>query len=158
MNLTKLAEQLKRHEGFVSAPTPCPAGHPSIGHGHNLDAKPWTPEQIDFLGADRDWLRKPMTRSEADVILLEDIADAYADALHLVDNWDLLTDARQACLVNLVFNMGFSKVALFKGMIAEIECGDWDGAAWQLKDSRWFRPAGVRGPELVEQLRTGKWA
>jgi lysozyme len=158
MNTTKLAEQLKRHEGFVATPTPCPAGHPSIGHGHNLDANPFTPEQEEYLNLPRDWHSRPMTLEEADVILLADIADAFAEALHLVDDWDLIGDARQNVLVNLVFNMGAAKVRQFKGMIAEIECGDWDGAAWQLQDSHWFRQVGVRGPELVAQLKTERFA
>jgi len=42
-------------------------------------------------------------------------------------------------------------------MLDAAEKGNWDRASDELMDSKWFRQVGLRGLELVEQLRTGAW-
>jgi hypothetical protein len=40
-------------------------------------------------------------------------------------------------------------------MLRAAEASAWDQAADELMDSLWYQQVGLRGPELVEQLRTG---
>ena len=160
-----LTAQLKRQEGFVSVPRPCPAGHVTIGHGHRLTAWPWSEHEAEYLELPSDWDIRPMTRAEAETVLLQDIFLAENDARALVHGFDSIDEARRDVLVNLTFNMGRAGVLKFGHMLGAFDRGDWDEAAWQLQtrggkgtaNSEWYDEVGLRGPELVAQLRTGKW-
>ena len=84
---TRLEAQLVKHEGLRLVPYTDTVGKLTIGVGHNLDDKGLSPEAIAF-------------------ILEKDIDDAEYDARSLFPNFDDLSDARKAVLIQMAFNLG----------------------------------------------------
>lgn len=129
-------EQLKMHEGFRSKVYKDTKGIMTIGYGHNLEAK-------------------GLSQRACDVIFEDDLADAIFDASKYAF-YDKLNDARQAVVINMIFNLGSYRFGLFKKMIAALERGDYNDAAAEMLDSKWAREdVGERAVELANQMRAG---
>ena len=133
---TKLISTLKRHEGFRSKPYRCTAGKLTIGYGRNLDDVGITEVEAEFL------LKVDMLRATDDA---HDIFPAILD----------YTQNRQMALINMVFNLGKTRLRKFRNMIDAVNRGDWESAANEAIDSRWYGQVGSRAIELVNLLREG---
>lgn len=135
--MSKLIEQLKRHEGFRAKPYKDTEGFTTIGYGFNLDA-----------GIDEDLavviLNYQVDKVKADVFSMQFVCK--------------LNDARCDVIVNMAFNLGVSGLMKFKKMIAAIERGHYGQAAYEMMDSKWAVQVGNRAIELSEQMRTGEYA
>lgn len=131
-----LIEQLKRHEGFRSAPYHDTEGHLTVGYGRAL-------------------FKNPLTREEAAYLLSNDVQEAIQAAKRITPMWGSLSQERQLVLVNMVFQMGEAGVANFRKMFRALEAGDYDKAADEMLDSRWYIQTPNRAAELSEQMRTG---
>jgi len=84
--MTKLTEQLTRHEGLRLKPYADTVGKLTIGVGRNLDD----------VG---------ITEDEALMMLENDIKIARDELLSHFPAFNSLHDARLDCLINMVFNM-----------------------------------------------------
>ena len=58
----------------------------------------------------------------------------------------------QEILVNMMFNMGRTRLSKFKKMHAAILEGDWKTAATEGRDSLWYRQVTNRADRLMERL------
>ena len=58
-------------------------------------------------------------------------------------------------LAELVFNMGWGKVAEFGRMLGDLEAARDATAAADLLESGWAHQVGSRAPRLAAELRTG---
>jgi len=56
-------------------------------------------------------------------------------------------------LTNMSFNLGKTGLGKFKKMHKAIETEDWDTAADEMKDSKWYNQVGGRSKRLVERMR-----
>ena len=136
---TRVTDQLKTHEGFRSKPYRDTVGKLTIGYGRNLDD----------VG---------ISREEGEALLSNDVHKAFAAVAVKVKNFGALTEARQACLVNMAFNMGINGLLKFQKMLAAIEVGDFESAAQSMLSSLWFQQVGLHRAEgLIAQMRTGMW-
>jgi len=136
MNQSRLRRQIRRHEGFRRHPYVDSTGHTSIAYGRNLDG----------VG---------ISRLEAKVLLDNDITVA-ANHCRRFPWFAELKPIRQEALVNMVFNLGWTKFNTFVRMIAALEARDYNEAAKQLLDSLYARQVGSRARELAEQIRSGR--
>jgi lysozyme len=143
MNMTRLKRHLKTAEGWSPVPYTDTVGIWTIGYGHALIKEP--PSGLRW------------TKGQSETQLLRDVADAIHDASSFA--WFPTLDAvRQEVIVELAFNMGLPRLQGFRKMIAALAVKDYDRAADELQDSRWYGQVGVRrGRRLVEALRTGIW-
>lgn len=150
MNIAKIADQLKRHEGVRLAvyddATGKPVhagdtlvGHPTIGVGRLL---------TDARGLDT---------AEIEMLLANDIDLVINELNRNAPWWNEMNEARQAVMINLCFNMGWPRLSGFKNMLWAAEKGSYETAADEMVDSRWYDQVGLRGVELAEQMRTGQW-
>jgi lysozyme len=55
-------------------------------------------------------------------------------------------------LVNMMFNMGRTRLSKFKKMNAHLENGDWKSAAVEGRDSRWYKQVPNRAERLMIRL------
>ena len=133
---TRLIPMLKRHEGFRSKPYLCTAQKTTIGYGRNLDDVGITEVEAEFL------LKIDALQSITDV---EDIFPAFRG----------FTENRQISLINMMFNLGKTRFVKFVNMIDAVNVEDWDRAALEAKDSRWYDQVGARAVELVNLLMKG---
>lgn len=86
--------------------------------------------------------------------LEEDTKKAEKDASSLFKNYDKLSPVRRGVLVNMAFNLGKTRLSKFKKMIAAVEAEDFDTAALEMMDSKWFSQVKTRAVELVSRMKT----
>lgn len=130
-----MIEMIKRHEGFRRFPYRCTAGKLTIGYGRNLED----------VGISED---------EAEMLLLNDVERCW-EQLSQFDWFHDLNEARQWALVDMLYNLGFSRFMGFKKMLAALERRDYESAAAEMLDSKWARQVGNRAIELAEIMRSG---
>lgn len=135
----KLIDHIRAAEGLRLRPYRCTAGKLTIGYGRNLDD----------LG---------ISETEAESLLINDV-DRVIGHLMLLPQYQMLgyDQARQAVLVDMVFNLGLTRFLGFKAMLAALELGDFDRAADEMLDSKWARQVGKRATNLAEVMRSGRW-
>jgi lysozyme len=100
-----------------------------------------------------------ITEAEAEALLWRDIRAATIDAAVVVGSqyWQGLNDARRACLTDMAFNLGRSRLAGFAKMIAAIRRGNFEAAAREALDSAWAEQVPSRAKVDAEMLRSGGW-
>ena len=136
--MTKLIEQLKRHEGLRLTPYKCTADKWTIGVGRNL-------EDVGI------------SEQEAEMLLQNDI-QRVSSQLTQTFPWTLeLDEVRLAALINFTFNVGIGTVSKFKNAMALLKAKNYDMAADEFLNSRWAKQVGNRAIEVTEQIRTGEW-
>jgi lysozyme len=141
-------EQLIGMEGWYrkAYPDPLTGGVPwTIGVGHTgLEVHmglEWTDEQISAA-------------------LDDDIAEAKRDVRLLCawfENWQLECLPRRAVLINMAFQLGRPRLALFKGVLAAARDEHFNDAAHHMRDSLWARQTPKRAARLARQMETGDW-
>jgi len=125
-----LKERIKRHEGFSSAPYRC-----TSGYGH-------------FMGQGCK-----ISKRVAKLILEEDIHQAQFEVISL--GIDFLTKNRREVLVEMVFNLGLTKLLGFKKMFLAMDLRDYNTVADEMLDSLWARQVKNRAVELADIMRKG---
>ena len=136
--MTKLIEQLKRHEGVKLKPYFDTVGKCTIGIGRNLDD----------IG---------ITEKEAEMLLTNDIHEAIHQLTRRFTWTKELDEVRFAALINFTFNVGIGTVAEFKNAMALLKDGKYDMAADEFRNSKWAKQVGQRAIDVTEQIRTGEW-
>ncbi len=116
----------------------CPAGYLTAGWGHNLEAH----------GIEDEIAQK---------WLVDDLCNAKKELIDNLSFWETLNDARQSVLIDMNFNMGWGTLSKFKRFFAALERADYDAAAAEMEDSRWFRQVGPRAVALQEMMISGKY-
>ena len=125
----------KKYEGLNLYPYLCPMKHLTIGYGHNLE--------------------NGITPEVAQQLLLADLAQAQLEVGKKFPWSNQLGEVRQFVLVDMCFNMGIKKLLTFKKMLAALEKGYYDRAAYEMLNSRWAGQVGRRATELAKMMETG---
>jgi lysozyme len=82
-----------------------------------------------------------------------DIAVTIEDCKILYDDFDDLPEECQHIIANMMFNMGRPRLSKFKGMKAGVDARDWNKAADEMVDSRWYDQVTNRAKRLVARMR-----
>lgn len=128
-----LINSVKEGEGLRLKPYHCTAGKLTIGYGRNLDD----------VG---------ITQEEAELLLKNDLEKAEKDA-EKFPVYAKLNQARKDVLIEMVFNLGYSRLSNFKKMFEALEKGDYDEAANQMLDSKWSEQTKGRAKKLAGKMR-----
>ena len=93
------------------------------------------------VGYGRNLQGRGLTEEEARFLFKNDVEEAviYAKRLLSVAAWEAMGDVRREVLVQMVFQMGFHGVRLFRRMLAALERNDYSTAAAEMVDSAWYR-------------------
>lgn len=97
-------------------------------------------------------LGRGFSDSEIDLMFANDVASCVRDLDAHCPWWRSMTAIRQRVMIGLVFNLGWLKLAGFTHFLAAMQARDWQAAAEELKDSRWFEQVGDRGPRVIARL------
>ena len=144
MNVEKLREQLKIDEGCVYKIYNDHLGYATFGIGHLVRES--DPENGSPLGTEVSEDRV-IEAFDADVeIVLSDCSTLYPD-------FDDLPEEAQQIIANMMFNLGRPRLSKFVGMKRGVDAKDWDSAADEMVDSRWYRQVGARAERLVNRMR-----
>jgi len=144
--MSKLTEMLRRHEGEVKNSAgrhivyDCPAGHATIGIGRNVSES--------GLG---------LSDIEVEFMLEADIARC-AEELGREFPWiSELNEARRDAMIDLVFNMGLTRLNGFKKALAAMAEANYDTAAAEFMDSKWASQVKDRAIEICAMIKTGNY-
>lgn len=149
-----LEQRLMRHEGIRLRPYHDSKGLLTTGIGRCLDTHPLSPVEIKYVG--HDGCTKPITIDQAAWLLRRDIADCRMTVAHAFTWAESMTPLRQEVLIEMVFQMGLSKVQKFKHALAAMQNGTYDRAADEMLDSDWHREdSPARAEELAAYMRNG---
>lgn len=134
----KEREQLRIDEGVRKKPYQDTKGKLTAGVGRNLD-------DVGLRG------------DEIDLMLDNDIAQAVRDAEQYLGKavFDALSDDRQRVLLNMAFNLGFTKLSGFKQFRAALIARDYTRAAAEMMDSAWSKQVGQRAIRLKNRMIQG---
>ena len=53
----------------------------------------------------------------------------------------------------MMFNLGYPRLSAFKGMRSGVDARDWERAADEMVDSRWYNQVPNRAERLVTRMR-----
>ena len=145
MNYNRLESRILADEGFRANPYLDSVGRPTIGYGTTR-----------LLGGPVTLTTPPISEPDARQYARSDIFVALLTARALFPRLENMNHVRQEVLVNMAYNLGQTRLAGFKRLRAAIQRLDYQAAADEMHDSRWFHQVGKRSSRLVRQMRTGK--
>ena len=144
MNVEKLREQLKIDEGCVYEIYNDHLGYPTFGIGHLVRES--DPENGSPIGT------KVSEDRVADAFD-DDIEIVLSDCNKLYPDFEDLPEEVQQIIANMMFNLGRPRLSKFRGMKAGVDAKDWNKAADEMVDSRWYKQVTNRAKRLVDRMR-----
>ena len=144
MNVEQLREQLKIDEGCVYEIYNDHLGYPTFGIGHLVRKS--DPENGSPLGTE-------ISEDRVNEAFDADIEIVLSDCNILYPDFEDLPEEAQQIIANMMFNLGRPRLSKFVGMKRGVDAKDWNSAADEMVDSRWYRQVGVRAERLVNRMR-----
>jgi GH24 family phage-related lysozyme (muramidase) len=144
MNLDKLREEIKYDEGSVNEIYLDHLGLPTFGIGHLVTE--WDEEYGWEVGT-------PVSEDRCNECFDTDIQIVLSDCDRLYPDFNELPEEVQRIIANMMFNMGRPRLSKFKGMKRGVDARDWNAAADEMVDSKWYRQVTKRADRLVERMR-----
>lgn len=128
--------RIRAHEGVRAKPYQDSLGIWTVGIGRNLEANPFSLEEIELM-FQNDY----------------DTAEKGASSFGC---WDGLDDVRKGVLLEMVYQMGPSRLKGFRRFLAAMLRRDYKTAADEMLDSRWARQTPGRAATLARIIEKGK--
>ena len=144
MDIEKLREEIKYDEGSVNMIYLDHLGLATFGIGHLVTE--WDEDYGWEVGT-------PVSDDRCKEVFDSDIQIVLADCEQLYPDFNELPEEVQRIIANMMFNMGRPRLSKFKGMKAGVDARDWNKAADEMVDSRWYRQVTNRAERLVERMR-----
>jgi len=156
----KLIELLVKHEGEKLQVYDCPAGHPTIGVGRNLQTKGLTKAECDYLKLgtyeNNSVIAKlevrGITKDESRYLLSNDIDYFTTELGKRVFGFNSLKETAKIVLIDMAFNMGTSGLLKFSKTLSLINSGKYKEASKEMLNSQWAKQVGGRADELSGML------
>ena len=144
MNIDQLREELKIDEGVKYEIYLDHLGLPTFGIGHLvLESDPEHGQPVG-TAVSEDRVNECFAR-DVDVVLEE--------CKKLLPSFEVLPEEVQLIIANMMFNMGRPRLSGFKNFLAAVTISNWQEAANQMVDSRWYRQVTNRAERLVKRMR-----
>ena len=144
MNLEQLREEIAADEGVKYEIYLDHLGLPTFGIGHLvLDTDPEHGQEVGT----------PVSEDRVNECFDKDVEVVLAECEKLYPDFEELPEEAQLIIANMMFNMGRPRLSKFKGMKAGVDARDWNEAADQMVDSRWYKQVTNRADRLVQRMR-----
>ena len=144
MNLEILRTQLAIDEGVKNEIYLDHLGLPTFGIGHLIT------NSDEEYGED---VGTPVSDDRVKECFESDVKQVIKDCQILYDDFNDLPEEAQLIIANMMFNMGRPRLSKFKGMKRGVDARDWNQAADEMVDSRWYKQVTNRANRLVERMR-----
>jgi lysozyme len=129
---------IKSDEGLRLKMYKCTANKWTIGYGRNIEDR--------GISAD-----------EADYLFKNDIRLVRETLQDKILNFPLLSEVRQAVLLNMCYQLGWPRLSKFQNFLGALEFGQYDKAAGEMINSAWATQTPVRVLRLAQMMRTNRW-
>jgi len=141
---------IKKHEGYRREVYLDTRGIPTIGIGFNLlrsDAR----SILKSVGADHAKIMAgaPLSDEQIKQIFQICMQIAYADAKKWIPSFDGLPRNVKLAIIDMSFNLGYTRLNKFEKTKAFILRGDFKSAAHEIKKSKWATQVGNRVHSVV---------
>jgi lysozyme len=144
MNIDTLRKELEIDEGVKHEIYLDHLGLPTFGIGHLIT------KSDEEYGED---VGTPVSDDRVKECFESDVKQVIKDCQILYDDFNDLPEEAQLIIANMMFNMGRPRLSKFKGMKRGVDARDWNQAADEMVDSRWYRQVTNRANRLVERMR-----
>jgi lysozyme len=144
MNVDQLRKELAEDEGCKYEIYLDHLGYPTFGIGHLIRVT--DPEHEKPVGT-------PVTEDRVKQAFEADVEQVLNDCTRLYDNFYLLPEEVQLIIANMMFNLGYPRLEKFKDMYFNISTRNWQGAANEMVNSKWYRQVTNRAERLVQRMR-----
>ena len=146
MNREAVYEQLKIDEGVVYEVYKDHLGYPTFGVGHLIIES--DPEYGWDVG-------DPVSEERVKECFERDLDLSISECVALYgDQFNEWPGEVQEILVNMMFNMGRTRLGGFKNFRKALEAHDWKQAAIEGRDSRWHKQVTNRAERLMVRLES----
>ena len=142
MNMDRLLESVKKHEGYRNKVYLDTLGKRTVGVGHLCVE--------DFWEDDKEYDEKFLMD-----ILLDDLQNAIKGARELKEEHDCtdIDEIAQEILVEMVFQLGKTGVSKFKNMWKALAEKNYIGASYEMLDSRWAKQTPNRAKAMAKTMK-----
>ena len=145
MDRYKLREELANDEGCKYEVYHDHLGYPTFGIGHLITDD--DPECGASVGTE-------VSDNRVKEAFETDVQTVLSDCERLYEEFGSLPEEAQQIIANMMFNMGRTRLSKFKGMKRGVDARDWNAAADEMVDSRWYNQVTNRADRLVERMRS----
>ena len=149
-----LQKQIEKHEGKRNLAYKDTLGNMTVGIGFNLergDAR----QIIENLGANYDKVynkQQALNDSQINILYNINLKEAEQVAQNFISNFNEQPQSVQDILINMSFNLG-PQISKFKKFKTALESKDYQKAAFEMQNSRWYHQVKNRGIELTNQMK-----
>ena len=145
MNLIKLQNELADDEGIKYELYLCSENHLTGGIGHLI-----TEWDVDYYGKPIGY---PVPNEQVNAWFEKDIDVTINDCKIIFEEFDSLPEEAQLVIANMCFQLGRPRLSKFKKFIAAVKEQDWERAADEMKDSRWYKQTTARAERLISRIQ-----
>ena len=145
MDIEQLRKELEADEGCKYEIYLDHLGYKTFGIGHLCKAA--DPENDMDVGT-------KVSEARVKDCFNKDIDLVINDCELLYDDFDHLPEEAQLIIANMMFNLGRNRLGAFIGMKAGVDARDWNKAADEMIDSKWYEQVPNRAGRLVKRMRS----
>ena len=139
MNMDRLLQSVKKHEGYRNKVYLDTLGKRTVGVGHLCVE--------DFWEDDKEYEEKFLM-----TILEHDLQTAIKGAERLLKDCPVLDDLAKEIIIEMVFQLGETGVSKFKNMIKALKIPDYQTAAIEMLDSKWAKQTPERAQGMSSEM------
>ena len=140
MNMDRLLQSVKKHEGYRNKVYLDTLGKRTVGVGHLCVE--------DFWEDDKEYSEEMLMN-----ILKDDLKNAIEGAERLLKDCRILDSLAKEIIVEMVFQLGETGVSKFKNMLKALKEGpDYQTAASEMLDSRWAKQTPNRAKAMSAEM------
>jgi lysozyme len=144
MNIQELRKQLEIDEGVRYVIYLDHLGLPTFGIGHLVTKNDSESGQAVGTAVSKERVAECFDM---------DVQSVINDCNKLYNNFENLPEEVQQIIANMMFNLGRTRLSKFKGMKRGVDSMNWNQAADEMVDSRWYRQVTNRAQRLVSRMR-----
>ena len=140
MNMDRLLQSVKKHEGYRNKVYLDSLGKRTVGVGHLCVEDHWE----DNKEYSEEMLMK---------VLKDDLKNAIEGAERLLKDCRILDSLAKEIIIEMVFQLGETGVSKFKNMLKALKEGpDYQTAAIEMLDSRWAKQTPNRAAAMSSEM------
>ena len=142
MNMDRLLESVKKHEGYRNKVYLDTLGKRTVGVGHLCVE--------DFWEDDKEYEESFLTE-----ILEKDLQEAIRGARSLMEEHGCadIDEKAEELLIEMVFQLGMTGVSKFRNMWKALAEKNYIGASYEMLDSRWAKQTPNRAKAMAKTMK-----
>ena len=145
MNLIKLQNELADDEGIKYELYLCSENHLTGGIGHLI-----TEWDVDYYGKPIGY---PVPNEQVNAWFEKDIDVTINVCKIIFEEFEFLPEEAQLVIANMCFQLGRPRLSKYNKFIAAVKEQDWERAADEMKDSRWYKQTTARAERLISRIQ-----